>query len=151
MKRLLFPGKKAVGTLAFLAVAAFAQAALADTTSTLLPVSDGAFVQWATSSGTTHYTLVDEATCNSDTDYTYANTVGKQDSYGVSIASIPNGATITSISATPCASRNANGSGSSTLNLFYVYNGIKSANGTGYALGGSIKPTTLAATSFRAR
>lgn len=141
-------GKKAVGTLAFLAFAAIAQAAMADTTGTLLPMSDGTFVQWATSSGTSHYTLVDEAACNGTTDYTYANTVGKRDSYHVSLASIPDGATLTSISISPCASKHTKkGGGSSTLNLFYVYNGIKSTDAGNYSLSGTT-PSNLPSTAF---
>ncbi len=47
----------------------------------LLPNGDGANQQWTPSSGTTHYTLVDETTPNDDTDYVSDATAGDRDTY----------------------------------------------------------------------
>lgn len=124
-----------------------AQLVFADSTGSLLPSSDGAYLQWTPKTGTTHYTMVDESTCNGTTDYNSTNTVGNRDSYGVSITSIPDGSTITAVEITPCASRNANGSGSATMNVFYRFSGVDSADAGGYALTGTT-PTQLATTTF---
>lgn len=138
-----------VGGIVISSIIAFflAQLVLADSTNSTLPSSDGAYLQWTPSTGTTHYTLVDESTCNGTTDYNSTSTVGNRDSYGVSLASVPNGSTITAIEVTPCASRNQNGNGSATMNVFYRYNGVGSADAGSYALTGTT-PTQLAATAF---
>jgi len=141
--------------LAFLAGAAaiasalfFYYLAVADTTNALLPVSDGAYTAWTPSTGSTHYTLVDESACNGTTDYNSTNTIGNRDSYGVNLSSIPNGATITAIDVKPCASRHKNqGGGSSVMDVFYRLNGTDSADAGAYALTG-ITPVELATTSF---
>ncbi len=117
------------------------------TTATLLPTSDGNYTQWTPSTGTTHYTLVDETTCNGTTDYVSETTVGERDSYGISLSSIANGSTITNIQITPCASRNSNGGGSSTMKVFYRYNGSNSADAGAYAVTGTT-PAGLTATNF---
>ncbi|OGN09963.1 MAG: hypothetical protein A3J46_04505 [Candidatus Yanofskybacteria bacterium RIFCSPHIGHO2_02_FULL_41_11] len=124
-----------------------AQFVFADSTSSLLPSSDGAYLQWTPKTGTTHYTMVDESSCNGKTDYNSTNTVGNRDSYGVSLASVPSGSTITAIEITPCASRNSNGSGSATMNVFYRWSGVDSSDAGNYALTGTT-PTQLAATTF---
>lgn len=49
---------------------------------TLLPNADATPLQWTPSTGTTHYTLVDEASPNT-TDYVSSSTVGQRDLYGV--------------------------------------------------------------------
>jgi hypothetical protein len=117
-------------------------------TAALLPVSDGAYEQWTrVASGSTHYTAVDESSCNGTTDYIQETTVGERESFGVSLATVPNGATVTSIELTPCASRNANGNGSSVLDVFYRWEGVDSADAGAYALTGTT-PTTLAATTW---
>ncbi len=121
--------------------------ALAATTATLLPVSDGNYAQWTPKAGVTHYTQVDETTCNGTTDYVSETTVGERDSYGISLSSIPDGSTITNIQITPCASRNSNGGGSSTMNVFYRYNGSNSADAGAYAVTGTT-PVALSATNF---
>lgn len=46
------------------------------------PTSDGANSAWAPSTGTTHYTLVDEAAPNT-TDYVESGTVAQKDTYGM--------------------------------------------------------------------
>ncbi|RWA55357.1 hypothetical protein AU476_07565 [Cupriavidus sp. UYMSc13B] len=50
---------------------------------TLYPTSDGANQAWTPSSGTTHYTLVDDPTPNT-TDYVSSDVVGAKDTYGMS-------------------------------------------------------------------
>lgn len=125
----------------------FVRCAAASTTGVLLPTSDGNYLQWTPTTGTTHYTLVDESACNGTTDYNSTGTAGNRDSYGVNLSSIVNGATITQIDLAPCASRNNNGSGSATLDVFYRFNGINSSDSGSYALSGTI-PTQLATTTF---
>lgn len=49
--------------------------------STFLPNGDGASSQWTPSTGTTHYTLVDESDPNDDTDYNASLTSGQIDLY----------------------------------------------------------------------
>lgn len=124
----------------------YALFALASTAS-LLPTSDGAYLQWSPSTGSTHYTLVDESSCNGTTDYNYTNTVGNRDSYGLNLAGIPDGSTITQIDITPCASKNKSGGSSSVMNVFYRWNGANSADAGNYSLSGTT-PVGLAATSF---
>jgi len=115
--------------------------------STRYPTTDGTYRQWTPSTGATHYTLVDESACNGTTDYVRTSTTGQRDSYGVSLGSISDGATISTIAITPCASRNSSGSGSATLDVFYRFNGTNSADAGGYALSGTT-PTQLSATTF---
>lgn len=124
-----------------------AQLVFADATGNLLPSSDGAYLQWTSSTGTTHYTLTDESACNGTIDYNSTNTVGNRDAYGVNLASVPNGSTITAMGIIPCASRNKTGAGFATMNVFYRYNGVDSADAGNYALTGTT-PTQLAATTF---
>lgn len=121
--------------------------AYASVTPTLLPTAHGAYTQWTPSIGTNHSALVDETPCNGTTDYNFTNTTGQRDSYRISLASIPHGSTITQISITPCASRNKSGRGISTMNVFYRYDGINSADAGAYALLG-IKPVDLSTTTF---
>lgn len=123
------------------------QVVLANVTSILRPSSDGAYLQWASKTGTTHYVMVDESTCNGTTDYNFTNTIGARDSYGINLASVPNGSTITAIEITPCASRNNKRGGSATMNVFYRWGGVDSADAGNYALTGTT-PVQLAATTF---
>lgn len=137
------------GGIVIAGVAAFflAQLVLADSTGSLLPSSNGTYLQWTQKTGTTHYTMVDETTCNGTTDYNSTNIVGNRDSYGVSITSIPSGSTITAIEITPCASRNRRGNGSATMNVFYRFNGVDNVDAGNYSLTGTT-PMQLAATTF---
>ncbi len=132
------------GILSLLAIAGVASAL---TTSSLVPVSDGNYTSWTPNSGASHFALVDEATCNGTTDYNSTNTVGNRDSYGISLATVPNGSVITDIAITPCASRNSAGGGSSTMNVFYRMNGTNSSDAGGYALTGTT-PAGLSASTF---
>lgn len=120
----------------------------AATTATLLPTGEGTNLSWTPKTGTTHYTMVDETTCNGTTDYVSETTVGDRDAYTVSLASVPQNATITNIALTPCASRNSTGSGSATLNVFYRYSGVASADAGAYVLPTGTTPTTLGTTNF---
>lgn len=136
------------GTVSLALGILFIQLAFANTTGISTPFTDGTYLQWTPSAGTTHYTLVDESACNGTTDYNVTTTVGNRDSYGVIIGSIPNGATITKIDIKPCASRKNIGSGgSATMNVFYRFNGIDGVDAGNYALTGTT-PIELATTSF---
>ncbi len=121
--------------------------ASASTTATLMPTSDGTYTQWTPNAGATHYTQVDETTCNGLTDYVSETTVGERDSYGVSLSSVPNGSIIMNIQITPCASRNSNGGGTATMDVFYRYNSTNSADAGAYAITGTT-PAALSATNF---
>lgn len=121
--------------------------AFAAVTGDLLPVSDGNYSQWTPSTGSTHATLVDESSCNGKTDYVSTSTTNNRDSYGLDLSSIPNGATITQIDLTPCASKNANGGSNSTGKVFYRSNGVNSADSAGYSLSGTT-PVGLSTTSY---
>lgn len=137
--------------VALLAVSFFAcsiSLAFAATTATLLPTGEGTNLAWTPSTGTTHYTLVDESSCNGTTDYVSETTVGDRDSYVISLATIPDNATITTIAVSPCASRNTTGGGSATLNVFYRFNGNASSDVGAYALANTNIPATLATTNF---
>ena len=125
-----------------------AGAAHAATTAPLLPSGEGANLAWTPSTGTVHFTTVDESPCNGATDYVSTNTVGGRDSYQVSVTSVPTGATITGIAVTPCASRNGTGSGSSVLNVFYRLNGATSSDAGAYSLAANTTPALLATTSY---
>lgn len=120
--------------------------ALADVTTALYPMADG-LTQWTPSAGSSHYVLVDETTCNGNTDYTYTNNAGYRDSYQLSLSAIPNGARITAIEITPCASKNKIQNGSSLMNLFYRHNGVNSADAGNYSLSNTV-PTVLTTTTF---
>jgi hypothetical protein len=115
-------------------------------TSSLLPSSVGTYNAWTPSTGSTHYTLVDESSCNGVTDYVRTTVTGSRDSFGVSLSSIPDGSTITAVAITPCASKNKS-SGASTMNLFYRVNGSNSADAGSYSLSGTT-PTSLTTTNF---
>ncbi len=118
----------------------------ASVTSTLLPSGVGSYSAWTPSTGTTHYTLVDETSCNGTTDYVSTSLIGGRDSFAVSVASVPNGSVITGISIIPCASKDVN-SGTANLSVFYRLNGTDSANSATYALSGKT-PVTLATTTY---
>lgn len=144
-KNLLIGGIVISGIVGFL----LTQLVFANLTVSILPSSDGTYRRWIPKAGITHYTMVDELTCNGTNDYNFTNTVGNRDSYGVSLSSVPNGSIITAIKITPCASRNTTGDGSAIMNVFYRYNNVNSADAGNYELtGGGITPIQLAATTF---
>lgn len=57
----------------------------------LLPTSDGANTAWATSSGSTHYNLVNEVPPDGDTSYVTSSTVGQVDEYGMTPIAVSSG------------------------------------------------------------
>jgi len=122
--------------------------AFASSTGILYPTSDGNYKQFLLSTGSTHYTLVDETSCNGNTDYVYTTTTTKRDSYGVNISSIGNGGIVSQVDIVPCASRQTTGTGSATSNVFYRYNGIDSSDLGNYGLASSTTPVQLATTTF---
>ena len=87
--------------------------ASASTTGILVPTYEGYYKEWKPSTGSTHYTLVDETPCNS-TDYNATTTIAKRDSYGISLSTVGNGAYISQIDIQPCASRQTTGTGTAT-------------------------------------
>jgi hypothetical protein len=115
-------------------------------TPALSPVGVGAYSAWTSSTRSTHYTLVDETTCNGTTDYVSTSVVGNRDSFAVSLSSIPNGAVITSISVTPCASKTTSNK-VANMSVFYRLNGTNSANSAVYVLSG-VTPVTLSASNY---
>lgn len=124
-----------------------ATVAYADTTSPTGLFADGFYQQWTPSSGTAHYSLVNESPCDGNTTYNSTNAVGNRDSYVANLAQVPSGAQITQIDITPCAAKNKSGPGNSTMNVFYRLAGVQSADAGNYALSGT-SPTDLAASSF---
>ena len=121
--------------------------AAAATTASIFPTGDGSNLGFTGSATGTHYTLVDETSCNGVTDFVSATVVGKRDSYQVSLVSVPNGAVITSVLLKPCASRNSTSAGSSTLGVFYKYNTATSGTNN-FVLATGITPTVLATSTF---
>lgn len=116
----------------------------AATTGTLLPAGDGNYKQWTPSTGSTHYTLVDEASCNGNTDYVSTTTVNNRDSYTFNLSSVPNNSTITQISITPCVSKNSSGGSNSSFKVFYRLNGVNSADSAIYSLSGTTPADQIA-------
>ena len=133
-----------VAAIVFLILVGESRAA---TTSALLPVSDGNYLQWSPNSGAIHFNRVDEASCNGNTDFNRETTVGGRDSYGLNISSVPNGATITQIDITPCASKNTSGGTNTTFNVFYRLDGVDSADAGAYSLT-TTTPAGLGTTSY---
>ena len=120
--------------------------AFATSSASLVPTGVGTYSAWTPSTGSTHYTLVDETSCNGTTDYVSATIAGNRDSYAVSVAGVPDGSLITGISITSCASKSAS-SGTANMSVFYRLNGTNGADGAAYALSGT-KPVDLTATNY---
>ncbi len=120
----------------------------AATSGTILPKADGNYLQWTPSTGTSHYSLVNESACNGVTNYNSTLVVANRDSYVISTSTIPNGATITQIDVKPCASRDGTGSGSSVLNVFYRFAGINSADAGSYTFTSGNTPIEQATTTY---
>lgn len=143
------PAQKIILGLIFVAISiGMFNLAFAASTGTALPKADGNYVQWTPSTGTTHYTMVNEATCNGATNYNSTTVVGNRDSYVISTSSIPNGATITQIDIKPCASRSGTGGGTSVLNVFYRFAGVDSTDAGAYSFTTGNTPAEQATTSF---
>jgi titin len=133
--------KKYLGLLTFATCAI----AIAASSGAIYPSGAGTYNAWTPSSGVTHYTLVDETSCNGTTDYVRTTTVGNRDSFAVALSAVPDGSTITSITVTPCASRNTNKT--AVMNVFYRLNGTNSADQGAYNLSGTT-PTPLSGTVY---
>jgi hypothetical protein len=131
----------------FFALLLIPQAVFANQTTSLLPVSDGHYLQWTPKSGTSHYTQVDETTCDGQTTYNSTTAVSHRDSYGISLSTIPDGSTITQLDITPCASRVNSGGPNPVMNVFYRLNGVDSSDSGNYSLTG-VTPVGLATTTF---
>lgn len=130
-----------------LSVAVLPFHAYALTTATILPTADGNYKQFTPKSGTSHFAMVDESSCNGNTDHNRTTVVGERDSYVISLSSIPNNSTITQIDITPCASRNSAGAADPVMNVFYRLNSVDSADAGAYALTGTT-PVDLSTTSY---
>ena len=143
----LFKRSRALAAATVIVASALSPFAFADSFGPSVPTGEGSYKQWTPKSGTTHYTMVDETTCNGTTDYVSTNTVGNRDSFAVSLSSIPNGSVITQLDVTPCASRNLTGGSNPTMNVFYRFSGVNSADAGGYSLTGTT-PVALATTSY---
>ena len=141
MKRVL------IGAIGGAVALSAALVVFASTSGVLLPISDGNYTQWTTSSGATHSTLVDESNCNGTTDYNFTTTVGNRDSYGIDISGVPTAAKITQIDITPCASRNSSGAANPVMNVFYRFDNTDSSDQGSYSLTGTT-PIALSTTSF---
>jgi hypothetical protein len=136
-----------IATTVLFAAFFLADTAFASTTDVLLPTSDGNYTQWTPSAGTSHFANVDDSSCNGNTDFNSTTAAGNRDSYGITVSSIPNGATITQIDIKPCASRVNSGGTAPVVNIFYRANGTNSADSGSYSLSGTT-PTDLATTTY---
>jgi hypothetical protein len=134
------------GALAVVIALFYAFSVFATSSGALVPSSDGNYTQWTPSTGTSHFALVDETPCNT-TDFNSTTVVGNRDSYGVSLSSVPNGATITQIDIKPCASRVNAGAANPVMNVFYRANGVDSADAGSYSLLATT-PADLATTTY---
>lgn len=127
---------------------AFPVPAFALETPTLLPIADGFYKQWTPKTGSLHYSMVDESFCNGLTDFVRNTEAGEKDSFTISLADVPNGATITKVSLTPCASfHNNKPNQTSELDLFYRLNGVDSSAIGDYILTNS-SPMVLPTATF---
>lgn len=134
--------------VAFCMAASFmAHEAAAATSGNLFPISDGPANAWTPNAGSVRYTTVDESSCNGNTDFVATNTVAARQSFGLNLANIPDGSVITAIAVTPCLSRNLSGTGTTAIKVFYVHNGVNSADGGNYLPTGTT-PTNQSATTF---
>jgi len=138
---------------ALLVLTAFALAmpgAFAAVTAELVPTANGAYTRWDRQ-GSTRYMNVDDASCNGVTDYNFTTDVGERDSYRIPLGSIPDGATLRTITIVPCASRHSGTTtapSSATMDVFYRLNGANSAYAGAYALSAGTTPTALPPTSM---
>jgi hypothetical protein len=122
--------------------------ALADMSAWTPPSSNGTYLQWTPSSGTAHAALIDESPCNGATDYVSTTTAGNRDSVATSLASVPDGSTITALDVQVCASRNATGTGTNTLKVFYRWSGADSSDSAALSLPNSTTPVGIGTSTF---
>jgi len=91
------------------------------------PIAKGFYVQLTKSNNALqNFQHVDEVNCNGNQDFMFTNVVGNKDSYVVSLNDIPNGSLITSITIVSCASKISASITTSTIGIFYRYNGVDS-------------------------
>jgi len=109
--------------LVFLCLVSPVMSAGAADSAELLPDRDGGNVGWRPSAGAVHSTLVADAACDGSATYNHTTSTKARDSYRLPLASIPDGAVITGLTITPCASRHSTGSGTPTLRLFHRWSG----------------------------
>lgn len=116
-------------------------------TGALYPSGNGKYASWLTNSliGASNYKMVKESPCDGLGSYVYTFLDGTKDSYQIDLSSIPVGATITSITVTPCASSGVNSGVSSTFSWFYIYDKIESPLQATYYMDPSVvTPRSLA-------
>ena len=124
----------------------------ASITSNLYPISDGTHTDWYPSASSTHYTMVNNFDCASSTDYVFTTTTDAQDSYNISLSSIPDGSHITDIEVTVCgATLNPDSNGTSTLKIFRYWNGDKVGNENLINLPPDTEPLELGTVSWNDR
>jgi hypothetical protein len=127
---------------------AFAAVALAASVTGLTPVGDGVSTDWTPSTGTDHFAVVDEATCNGTDDYNYTETIGDTDSYVIDLSSVPDGATVTGIFITPCGSKHKKGGPTSQMSVLYRWDGVNSNEGIYFMTSNSNVPSTMITAPF---
>ncbi|MBL8743120.1 MAG: hypothetical protein JNK04_18550 [Myxococcales bacterium] len=87
----------------------------------------GSVSQFVSSTTSNNYKNVDEQPCNGNVDYNVVQKgVGAVDTYQVDISGIPNGALITEVRITPCASRDVTlASKGPSFEAFYSWDGVQ--------------------------
>jgi len=109
--------------IALLASALAGGTSAAEVTGTVLPSGDTANAGWRPRSGSVHYAMVNDASCNGTVNYNYTDQTGRRDAYRFALAAVPDGARITALTVTPCASRHSTGSGVPVMSAFYRWSG----------------------------
>lgn len=102
---------------------------------TSMPNSDGTYADWAPSTGTDHYAVVDEVPQNGDTDYVSDGTVGDRDTYGFPAL----GVTGTVLGVMVQAMARKDDAGVRSLGLV-VKSGTTTSDGAGVALSSTYAP-----------
>jgi|GEM_PF-6385857 len=118
-------------------------------------LGDGFYQQFSAKNSATHYTEVNEASCNGKSDVVSTATVGARDSYVVNLSLVPIGAQITGIDVTLCVSGEKSPKrGVAQLKTFYRLNGMDSMDYDAPAVSGNSPvvqtPVHLAANVMRA-
>ncbi|MBI2039306.1 MAG: fibronectin type III domain-containing protein [Candidatus Niyogibacteria bacterium] len=133
------------GTILLTLVLTIGQIVFADVTSSLLPISDGTYLQWSTTGA--HYVSVDEPNCDGGSSFVWTTGKDNRDSYDLNLTSIPDGSTITDIEIAPCASHHKTGGSNSVMNIFYRLNDVDSSDTGNYMLSGTV-PVELTPSTF---
>lgn len=104
----------------------------AATSREIFPYADGFYKGWLLypslpDSPVEYFQAIDEDRCNGTRDYVSSKILGKKQSFKLNLSSIPDGATINSITIAPCASTILpDADKSATLSVFYRLNGVDS-------------------------